>query len=330
MEKEKAAEIVEVQKESLPAVRSDPESLIAMAIQNNVNVDSLERLLKMRSDFRAEQARELYYSQLAAFQRVCPSIPKTEKVRNQDGTVRYSYASLDSIVEAVKDQLGAHGFSYRFEVLQAQETVTVICELIHQSGHKEQTSMTVPIDPKAFMNAPQKVASAITYGKRYTFTNATGILTGDEDDDARSADDLSKTQAKKPSTTPPAAKPAQQAAKPAAAPARPTQMINMNKKYMLEATKLMELSENGILKLTQKAETLTGSEYLLELKKFMNGYIKSRVDAKVFTQEQVDFALTEYKVLSFLDLKYEDALAILKELSARFNPTPVTPPAGLQ
>src|SRR3990167_3791525 len=35
------------------------------------------------------------------------------------------------------------------------------------------------------MNAAQKVASALTYAKRYAFCNAFGILTGDADDDAR-------------------------------------------------------------------------------------------------------------------------------------------------
>jgi hypothetical protein len=37
------------------------------------------------------------------------------------------------------------------------------------------------------MNAQQKVASALTYAKRYAFCNALGILTTDQDDDAQSA-----------------------------------------------------------------------------------------------------------------------------------------------
>jgi hypothetical protein len=53
-------------------------------------------------------------------------------------------------------------------------------------GHSQESDFTVPIDEKAFMNAPQKVASALTFAKRYAFCNAFGILTGDEDNDGQS------------------------------------------------------------------------------------------------------------------------------------------------
>ena len=42
----------------------------------------------------------------------------------------------------------------------------------------------MPVDAGAYMNEAQKAASALTFAKRYSFCNAFGILTGDEDDDS--------------------------------------------------------------------------------------------------------------------------------------------------
>jgi hypothetical protein len=53
----------------------------------------------------------------------------------------------------------------------------------HCEGHAEFTAFEVPIDASSYMSPAQKVASALTYTKRYTLMNALGVVTIGDDDD---------------------------------------------------------------------------------------------------------------------------------------------------
>lgn len=169
------------------AMRQDSsiEAMIQSAIVNNVPVETMERLLVMRRELKAEAAKEEFINALGQFQGDCPVIKKTKKVMNKDGrTVRYVYAPIDSIVEQIKRPLSRNGLSYRWETKQDKGSVTAICHVTHARGHTESSDFTVEVDPESYMTAPQKLASALTFAKRYTLCNALGISTGDEDTDA--------------------------------------------------------------------------------------------------------------------------------------------------
>ncbi len=174
----------------------NPQALISQAIAAGTSVDGMERLLAMRRELRAEWARGQYFEAMARFQKACPVIEKMNRVFEKNSTtkVRYRYASLDDIISQVRDLLEHEGFSYRFETKQDQKSVTAICISYHKDGHSEKTEFTVPVDPEAFMTAPQKQASALTFAKRYSFCNSFGIATGDEDDDAGEKTDISSRQ----------------------------------------------------------------------------------------------------------------------------------------
>lgn len=183
--KETPVELVE--ESNIPAT-VDAQALIARAIDKNLPIESMERLLAMRRELRAEWAKDQYFSALARFQKACPIIGKSKGVNDKYGKHRYSYAPLEIIVEEVRDALEANGFSYTTGTEQTPDSVTAICNAHHIAGHAESTRLTVPIDHDAYMSAPQKVASALTYATRYAFRNVFGIMTGDEDDDAQSVD----------------------------------------------------------------------------------------------------------------------------------------------
>ena len=164
------------------------EKLISHAIDKDVNVDTMEKLLAMRRELKAEWAREQYHQSLSEFQKACPIIEKDKIVLNKDGrTERYRYASLEGIIVQVKDLLQAHGFNYKTDAKVEDKFVNATCVATHRYGHSESSTFGVPIDKDAFMNEPQRFASALTFSKRYAFCNAFGIQTGDADDDAKAA-----------------------------------------------------------------------------------------------------------------------------------------------
>jgi len=176
-------------REMLPAVDSGPEALIAKAIEHNVPVETLERLLSMRDKLKQEQAREAFFASLSAFQAECPVIEKTKSVKGKDGKERYSFAPLDDIVTKVSPLLKKNGLSYTIKADFREGQVTAKCEVHHTAGHSETSEFSVPIEKEAYMNEAQKSGSAMSYAKRYAFCNAFGILTGDKDDDGQSLGD---------------------------------------------------------------------------------------------------------------------------------------------
>lgn len=183
-------ELVPAEAIALPAT-VNAEALLATAIERNVPIETLERLLALREKLRAESARAAFFAALAAFQGTCPIIPKTKTAKitsASGGSYAYSYAPLEVIVSHVGALLQAHGLSVMFDthVIEQPSALVVVCTVHHVAGHAETSEFRVPIDEKARMNDAQKVASASTYAKRYAFCNALGILTGDDDDDGHS------------------------------------------------------------------------------------------------------------------------------------------------
>lgn len=171
------------------AVRHDAETLIAKAIDKNVPVETMERLLVMRRELKAEWAKEEFDKAMAAFQAECPIIKKTKGVRTDNGELAYKYAPLESIVDQAKAILTKNGFSYSVDQPVAKQGyIKVAVTVKHTAGHSEVTCVELPLGNKTrIMSQTQVEAAALTFAKRYAFCNAFGILTGDEDTDAKPA-----------------------------------------------------------------------------------------------------------------------------------------------
>lgn len=176
---------------------SSVETFISQAIQANVPIETLERLLAMRKEVRADQAREAFTMAMAKFQKECPVIAKTKPVKNKNGDVTYKYAPLDSIILQVKEALGNNDLAYDFDEKKSEDgkKLTAICTITHSMGHSKSASFEVEIGTEAYMTDTQKYGARMTFAKRYAFCNVLGIATGDEDTDAR---ELTKKEPKKP------------------------------------------------------------------------------------------------------------------------------------
>lgn len=183
MPKKKTTELAKTQ--TAVADTNQAEVLIAQAIQQGTPVETIERLLAMRRELKAERAKEIYDEAMAGFQSECPIIKKTKSVQIKTGVVAYRYAPIESIVSQVKSLLKKYGFSYSTKIKTEKGLVKATCIVKQLAGHSEEYEMEVPLGTKtAVMSDSQVVAAAATFAKRYAFCNAFGILTGDEDNDA--------------------------------------------------------------------------------------------------------------------------------------------------
>lgn len=160
-------------------IQDEATALIAQAIDKNVSVDVMERLLTIRRELKAERAKEEFDKAMASFQAEMPTIEK--KVQGYN----YKYADLTSIIEQVKELLAKNGFSYTFDTKEEANKIIVFCRVKHIGGHSEVSEATITKETTTKMNASQQSGAAMTYGKRYAFVNSFGILTGEEDLDGK-------------------------------------------------------------------------------------------------------------------------------------------------
>jgi hypothetical protein len=92
-----------------------------------------------------------------------------------------SYASLGSVIEAVKDPLNKHGICVMQSLSDGSEGLYLTTRLLHQSGQWIEDVAFTPL-PKL---DPQGVGSACTYLRRYSL--AALLCITQEDDDGNAA-----------------------------------------------------------------------------------------------------------------------------------------------
>ena len=58
----------------------------------------------------------------------------------------------------------------------------VTCNLAHEAGHSEETTLSGPADNTGNKNAIQAIGSTLTYLQRYTLVQALGLAAAQDDD----------------------------------------------------------------------------------------------------------------------------------------------------
>lgn len=189
--------------ERKPLNGEDVTPLLRLAMEKDLSVDVLERLVALREREAERNARDAFFGALAEFQAECPTIVKGHKATvttDKGGRFSYTYADLGDIVETIRPLLHRHKLSYTWDSEVTEDNrLRVTCRLRHAWGHEGTASFTAPIEAKtSAMNKQQEVGAALTYGRRQSLVQALGITTADEDTDGRapaSAAKLSEGQA---------------------------------------------------------------------------------------------------------------------------------------
>lgn len=162
---------------------ADAKQILTTALQSGSSPEAMEKILGLYERMKATAAKEAFDSSLAGFQANCPVI-----VKKKAGAKRaYFYAPLEDIVSQVRRLLQHFGFTYRLTSEASEGWVRAVIRVTHTAGHSEESEFKCPIDGNRanMMTDPQRYGAAMTFAKRYAFTNAFGILTADEDVDAR-------------------------------------------------------------------------------------------------------------------------------------------------
>ena len=149
------------------------------AADPSCDIDKMERLLQMHERMQDKAAAAEFSAAMARMQCEMPTV--FEGATNTH--TKNTYATLDDINRAVKSVMQAHGFAVTFKVVHVAAGVSVTGILMHSAGHREETTLLLPIDTGPGRSTVQAVGSSVTYGKRYVMCALLNITTGDAVDD---------------------------------------------------------------------------------------------------------------------------------------------------
>lgn len=157
------------------------------AIDPNVDVAKLEKLMDLQERFLNREAATAFAADYVLMK---PHLPAVLKTRNNTQT-KSKYAKLEDVNKVVDPVLAEFGFGTQTKVKeQTDRGVTVTAILTHKAGHKEETTVFIPLDDCGIAGTknktgPHAVSSSITYGKRIAICALLNISTDDDTDGNR-------------------------------------------------------------------------------------------------------------------------------------------------
>ena len=160
-----------------------PAAMLQTAIEKDLDVDKIERLMTLYERWLADERRSAYFKAIGKFQAEMPEVKRTQGIPDKNDKIKYRYATLDDILKVARPLLKKHKLTYRWKTETMDDGVNVTCVLTHEQGHEEPSDpVFIPTFSGQKTNAAQDAGSAIQYGRRYSFCNVTGIQPADDDD----------------------------------------------------------------------------------------------------------------------------------------------------
>jgi hypothetical protein len=163
-----------------------PADLVRYAMDTNADLDRLEKLMDMQTQWEEREARKAFVSDMALFKLNPPEIVKDNHVqyKTDKGVTSYWHASIGNVVEKIVAGLAEHGFSHRWIPERCEGgMVKITCVITHRLGHSESTTLEAGLDQSGGKNNIQAMISTKTYLERHTLLAATGLATKDQGDD---------------------------------------------------------------------------------------------------------------------------------------------------
>ena len=197
-------------RQASPAVAGDDPffAMIERAARDPaISVEKLERLFELSERARAVRAKQSFAEAFAALQLELPTIDRRNRIvvyskearERKGGPVEgvdvpqqsTPYATLETIIAAIRAPLSKHGFSVRFEHATANGLIETTAILTHREGHAERANVPpLQHDSSGSKNNVQAVGSSLTYGRRYALLALLAIVSHapqDADDDGKAA-----------------------------------------------------------------------------------------------------------------------------------------------
>lgn len=171
-----------------PVAAAPMSPMLRLAIENKLDVASIERLVALEERILAKNAEMAFHDAMAEFQRTVTTIRKTSTASfktDSGASVSYCFARLDEIARTIKDPLARVGLSYSWSSEIKDGMMVVTCTVRHRGGHSQSASFTSEIKGTKLMSGSQAAGAAVTFAERYSLIQALGLTTAEEDPDGQ-------------------------------------------------------------------------------------------------------------------------------------------------
>ena len=162
------------------ATTKQTDMLLAMAVEKDLDVDKLEKLIELKNKEEDREAKKEFWIRFSNMQKEIPAIKRGKDAGN------WKYAPLEKILTRdVMDIVAKHGFAMAWtEDTSVKDIFTAIC-IISGYGHQEKFPASVPYstDSRGGKNPLQQRGETKSYARRYAVQDALGIVIEDEDTD---------------------------------------------------------------------------------------------------------------------------------------------------
>ena len=169
------------------------ESIGRMAINPDVDVEKIGKLLDMQERVIDKQSKLEYNQAMAQCQADMPTVIK-DTINQQ---TKSRYAQFETVLITTKPTYTANGFSISFGTDQSplEHHIRVTCTVMHSGGHSENVFADLPLDIAGIKGNENKtkmhaMGSTFSYGKRYLFCMVFNIAIAEEDKDGNLPSDI--------------------------------------------------------------------------------------------------------------------------------------------
>lgn len=180
-----------------PVVSTDSATLLNIisraASDPSVNMDKMERLLKMHEQVVARNAEQAFNAAMSQAQAQMGRV-SADSTNPQTRSKYASYAALDRALRPIYTE---YGFSLSFGTGEGapQDWARVVCYVSHRDGHSRTYHIDMPADGKGakggdVMTKTHATGSAMTYGMRYLLKLIFNVAIGEDDDDGNANNGL--------------------------------------------------------------------------------------------------------------------------------------------
>jgi hypothetical protein len=192
-------DLVRAEQSTLALERTEPspmEIVAAIARDPNVPVERITQLIALQERMEARDAEKSFNRDFAAAMIEMPRVAKLgKKDMKEKGVIPYArYEDVDAAIRPIESR---HGFARSFSTRPSDKGsgLMMTLRLTHLAGHSITSERYCPPDAGPGRNDIQAQGSGDSYGRRYLTLGVWNVVTIGADDDANSADPISREQA---------------------------------------------------------------------------------------------------------------------------------------
>ena len=168
-----------------PAIPSLMQVISQVAMNPDLDLDRLERLMGMKERMESKAAEQAYDAAMSAAQAEMGAV-RTDASNTQTKSKYATYSALDAAIRPIYTK---HGFSLSFYSGEnaPEGHVRVVCKVAHRDGHSERPYVDMPADGKGakggdVMTKTHATGSAFSYGQRYLAKLIFNVAVAADDD----------------------------------------------------------------------------------------------------------------------------------------------------